>query len=102
MVAVYEVARDRIFSSLEASTVPWRQTWQSLCPIEVSLEIISPRSVRLEGSDRRGLQRDVSDLPALAVDEVHFRSIVLAVRTATRISPGRRGSRSPVPAWRRI
>jgi hypothetical protein len=36
MTSVYEVVRDRIISSLEAGTVPWRQTWQSLCPVNVA------------------------------------------------------------------
>ncbi len=35
--------------------------------------------VRVEGGDRRGLQGDVPDLLALAVDEVHLRGVVLAV-----------------------
>ena len=36
MVSVYEVVRDRILSSLEAGTVPWRQTWQSLSPMNIA------------------------------------------------------------------
>jgi len=36
MVSVYEVVRDRILSSLEVGTVPWRQTWQSLSPMNIA------------------------------------------------------------------
>ncbi len=36
MASVYEVIRDRIISSLAAGTVPWRQTWQSLCPMNIA------------------------------------------------------------------
>ena len=36
MVSVYEVVRERIISSLEAGTVPWRQTWQSLSPMNIA------------------------------------------------------------------
>jgi antirestriction protein ArdC len=36
MVSVYEVVRDRIISSLEAGTVPWQQTWQSMCPMNLA------------------------------------------------------------------
>ena len=36
MVSVYEVVRDRILSSLESGTVPWRQTWQSMCPMNLA------------------------------------------------------------------
>jgi hypothetical protein len=35
--------------------------------------------VRLEGDDRRGLERDVADPLAVVVEEVHLRGIVLAV-----------------------
>ena len=37
------------------------------------------RGVRLEGGDRRGLERDVAHPLALAVEEVHLRGVVLAV-----------------------
>ena len=36
MASVYEVVRDRILSSLESGTVPWRQTWQSMCPMNLA------------------------------------------------------------------
>ncbi|MDN7023608.1 DUF1738 domain-containing protein [Methanoculleus sp. FWC-SCC1] len=36
MVSVYEVVRDRIISSLAAGTVPWRQTWQSMSPMNLA------------------------------------------------------------------
>jgi len=36
MVSVYEVVRDRIISTLESGTIPWRQTWQSMCPTNLA------------------------------------------------------------------
>ncbi len=36
MVSVYEVVRDRIISSLASGTVPWRQTWQSMSPMNLA------------------------------------------------------------------
>jgi len=36
MASVYEMVRDRIISSLESGTVPWRQTWQSMTPCNIA------------------------------------------------------------------
>ncbi|WP_067048058.1 ArdC family protein [Methanofollis ethanolicus] len=36
MVSVYEMVRDRIISSLESGTVPWRQTWQGMTPCNIA------------------------------------------------------------------
>ncbi|TAJ43638.1 ArdC family protein [Methanofollis fontis] len=36
MASVYEMVRDRIISSLESGTVPWRQTWQGMTPCNLA------------------------------------------------------------------
>jgi antirestriction protein ArdC len=35
MASVYKMVQDRIVSSLEGGTVPWRQTWRGMTPCTI-------------------------------------------------------------------